>query len=102
MKLDPGWSILQDVDDTCEELGLPEREDFLTDQGAQVSEWEELPQLKHLQLLKKTLTTLQSFQPLRFQVQSAQLRALLMSSVKNKNVLHVLLLLKPLVVTAQR
>ena len=51
MKLDPGWSILQDVYDTCEELGLPEREDFLTDQGAQVSEWEELPQLKHLQLL---------------------------------------------------
>lgn len=37
--------------DTCEQLGLPEREDFMTLQGPQISEWEPLPELKHLQLL---------------------------------------------------
>ncbi len=53
MKLDlsKNWNILQDVHDTCEQLGLPEREDFMTLQGPQISEWEPLPELKHLQLL---------------------------------------------------
>lgn len=53
MKLDLSrdWNILQDVHDTCEQLGLPEREDFMTLQGPQISEWEPLPELKQLQLL---------------------------------------------------
>lgn len=47
MKLDlsKNWNILQDVHDTCEQLGLPEREDFMTLQGPQISEWEPLPEL---------------------------------------------------------
>lgn len=45
------WYVLQDVYDTAEKLGLPEREDFMTLQGPQISEWEELPELKQLQLL---------------------------------------------------
>ena len=51
MDLSKNWNILQDVHDTCEQLGLPEKEDFLTLQGPQVSEWEALPELKQLQLL---------------------------------------------------
>ena len=51
MDLSKNWKILQDVHDTCEQLGLPEKEDFLTLQGPQVSEWEALPELKQLQLL---------------------------------------------------
>ena len=51
MDLSKNWKILQDVHDTCEQLGLPEKEDFLTLQGPQISEWEALPELKQLQLL---------------------------------------------------
>lgn len=53
MKLDlsDNWYILQDVHDKGERLGLPERDDFLVLQGPQMSEWEELPELKHLQLI---------------------------------------------------
>lgn len=59
MKLDlsKNWNILQDVHDTCEQLGLPEREDFMTLQGPQISEWEPLPELKHLQLLFRSIRT---------------------------------------------
>lgn len=49
--LDKNWFILQDVHDAGEKLGLYEKEDFLTLQGPQMSEWEELPELKQLQLL---------------------------------------------------
>ena len=49
--LSKNWEILQDVHDTCEQLGLPEQEDFMTLQGPQISEWEPLPELKQLQLL---------------------------------------------------
>jgi len=45
------WFILQDVYDTAEKLGLAEHEDFMTLQGPQISEWERLPELKHLQLV---------------------------------------------------
>ena len=53
--LSRNWEILQDVHDTCEQLGLPEREDFMTLQGPQISEWEPLPELKQLQLLYSSL-----------------------------------------------
>ena len=49
--LSKNWEILQDVHDTCEQLGLPEHEEFMTLQGPQISEWEPLPELKQLQLL---------------------------------------------------
>ena len=49
--LSRNWEILQDVHDTCEQLGLPEHEEFVTLQGPQISEWEPLPELK--QLLEK-------------------------------------------------
>ena len=49
--LSRNWEILQDVHDTCEQLGLPEHEEFMTLQGPQISEWEPLPELKQLQLL---------------------------------------------------
>lgn len=49
--LEDGWYILQDVHDTGEELGLyTDRGDF-TEMGPQISEWERLSELKHLQLL---------------------------------------------------
>lgn len=49
--LEDGWYILQDVHDTGEELGLyTDRGDF-TEMGPQISEWEKLSELKHLQLL---------------------------------------------------
>ena len=47
--LSKNWEILQDVHDTCEQLGLPEHEEFMTLQGPQISEWEPLPELKQLQ-----------------------------------------------------
>ena len=53
--LSRNWEILQDVHDTCEQLGLPEHEDFMTLQGPQISEWEPLPELKQLQLLYSSL-----------------------------------------------
>ena len=49
--LSRNWEILQDVHDTCEQLGLPEHEEFMTLRGPQISEWEPLPELKQLQLL---------------------------------------------------
>jgi len=45
------WKILQDVHDTAEQLGLPRGEANQISIGAQLSEWEDLPQLKQLQLL---------------------------------------------------
>ena len=53
--LSRNWEILQDVHDTCEQLGLPEHEEFMTLQGPQISEWEPLPELKQLQLLYSSL-----------------------------------------------
>ena len=53
--LSRNWEILQDVHDTCEQLGLPEHEEFVTLQGPQISEWEPLPELKQLQLLYSSL-----------------------------------------------
>lgn len=53
MKLDlkAGWQILQDIHNTGECLDLPSSDDKITTVGAQLSEWEDLPELKHLQLL---------------------------------------------------
>ena len=48
--LKDGWKILQDVHDTGEKIGLY-RPDFMADMGNQISEWEDLPELKHLQLI---------------------------------------------------
>ncbi len=46
------WYILQDVHDHGEELELYLNPDkYLLQTGAQISEWEELPELKHLQVL---------------------------------------------------
>ncbi len=46
------WDILQDVNDTCEHLELyADPDKFHYNTGAQLSEWEPLPALKHLQLL---------------------------------------------------
>ena len=53
--LSRNWEILQDVHDTCEQLGLPEHEEFMTLRGPQISEWEPLPELKQLQLLYSSL-----------------------------------------------
>lgn len=49
--LNKNWYILQDVHDAGEQLELFREENFLTEQGPQMSEWEELAELKHLQLL---------------------------------------------------
>ena len=49
--LNKNWYILQDVHDAGEQLELFKEEDFLTEQGPQMSEWEAIPELKHLQLL---------------------------------------------------
>ncbi len=50
--LSKGWKIFQDVNETAEALGVY-REDFgaMTDLGNQISEWEDLPELRQLQLL---------------------------------------------------
>ena len=47
-----GWKVLQDVHDTAEQLEIFQ-EDFKdqTDLGNQLSEWEDIRELKHLQLL---------------------------------------------------
>lgn len=55
--LSRNWEILQDVHDTCEQLGLPEHEEFMTLRGPQISEWEPLPELKQLQLLYSSIRT---------------------------------------------
>lgn len=51
ISLKQGWKILQDVHDTAEELGLFRDEAIQYTMGAQLSEWEDLPELKQLQLL---------------------------------------------------
>ncbi len=50
-QIDQNWYILQDVNNTCEKLGIFKEESFITDQGPQISEWEPISHLKHLQLL---------------------------------------------------
>lgn len=45
-----GWKILQDVHDAGEILGLYKKE-FMPTVGNQISEWEDLPELKQLQLI---------------------------------------------------
>ena len=51
IKLKKGWKILQDVHDTGEKIGLYAAVDPDTSMGSQVSECEELGELKHLQLI---------------------------------------------------
>lgn len=51
MNLENGWYILQDVHDTGEEQGLYTDRESFTEMGPQISEWEKLSELKHLQLL---------------------------------------------------
>lgn len=51
INLKDNWYILQDVHDTGEQLGLYEKDTFLTQIGPQLSEWEPLSELKQLQLL---------------------------------------------------
>lgn len=51
INLNNGWEILQDVHDTGEQLKLYEKMDSYTTVGSQISEWEPLQELKHLQLL---------------------------------------------------
>ena len=50
IELKQGWKILQDVHDTGEKTGLYAVREADTSVGSQVSEWEELEELKHLQL----------------------------------------------------
>lgn len=50
IQLDDGWSVLQDVHDDGETLGLFKDLD-LTQMGHQLSEWEPIDRLVHLQLL---------------------------------------------------
>lgn len=52
VNLNENWYILQDVHDTAEQLGLY-REDFGSNTAIsnQMSEWESLPELRHLQLV---------------------------------------------------
>lgn len=45
------WEILQDVHNTGERMKLYEKKDSYTTVGSQISEWEGLKELKHLQLI---------------------------------------------------
>jgi beta-mannosidase len=49
--LTSGWYVLQDVHDAGEELRLFEDGTVLTDVGHQLSEWEPIDRLQHLQIL---------------------------------------------------
>ena len=49
--LNSNWSVLQDVHDTAEALKLHEGGLVLTDVGHQLSEWEPIDRLEHLQVL---------------------------------------------------
>ena len=49
--LNKNWNVLQDVHDTGEKLGLYKEKEAFTDTMSQMSEWEELGELKHLQLI---------------------------------------------------
>jgi beta-mannosidase len=49
--LTSGWHVLQDVHDAGEDLRLFEKELTLTDVGHQLSEWEPIDRLQHLQVL---------------------------------------------------
>ncbi len=49
--LNKNWNVLQDVHDTGEKLGLYKEKVAFTDTMSQMSEWEELGELKHLQLI---------------------------------------------------
>jgi beta-mannosidase len=51
LDLDTDWWIIQDVHDTGERLGLPAGEPVMTDVGHQLSEWEPLDRLEHLQVV---------------------------------------------------
>lgn len=53
--IDQNWYLLQDVNDTCEKLKLFETDSFITEQGPQISEWEPVEKLKHLQLLFRNI-----------------------------------------------
>lgn len=49
--LSTGWSVLQDVHDVGERLGVPDGTSVHTTVGSQLSEWEPIPRLEHLQVL---------------------------------------------------
>lgn len=51
ISLQKGWKVLQDVHDIGEKTGLYRQYESSTDIGTQISEWEPLEELKHLQLL---------------------------------------------------
>ena len=51
ISLRSGWEILQDVHDNGENCRLQESRGQNTDIGMAISQWESLPELKHLQLL---------------------------------------------------
>ena len=51
ISLQKGWKVLQDVHDIGEKTGLYRQYENSTDIGTQISEWEPLEELKHLQLL---------------------------------------------------
>lgn len=51
LELDSGWAVLQDVHDSGERLGLPSTDAAIGTIGSQLSEWEPIARLEHLQLL---------------------------------------------------
>lgn len=51
LNLKQGWKVMQDVHNTAENLKLYQDETVLYSMGAQLSEWEDLEELKHLQLI---------------------------------------------------
>ena len=51
MHFKKGWQILQDVHDAGEVIGFYKPGFIGQEQPNQVSEWEDLPELKHLQLI---------------------------------------------------
>lgn len=51
LTLTSGWFVLQDVHDSGEHLGLPAGDDVIGTIGSQLSEWEPLDRLQHLQLV---------------------------------------------------
>ncbi|MCI6006565.1 MAG: glycoside hydrolase family 2 TIM barrel-domain containing protein [Blautia sp.] len=51
VQLSKGWKILQDVHNIGEQVKLFEKWEADTEVGSQISEWEELKELKHLQLI---------------------------------------------------
>lgn len=51
INLSKNWKVIQDVHDAGETLEIYKRTDAFTDTSSQISEWEPLEELKHLQLV---------------------------------------------------